>query len=200
MCRSSSPARPAPARTSWRARCTMRPLRSDQSFYELNCAGLPDDVLKLELLGAKKGALPGQPNTKIGLLQKAARGTLFPERCRYAQPADAVGVAARGDRGQFRTHRRDGDADHEHTADHRQSQRSVCRRGRRRLPVGPLLCDFHHRTVSAAPAGKDGGSRHPVAPTSLAIWQANIRSPLRVCRNSRWNFWAITTGRATCPS
>ena len=52
-------------------------LRSDQSFYELNCAGLPDEVLKLELLGARKGALPGLPNTKIGLLQKAARGTLF---------------------------------------------------------------------------------------------------------------------------
>ena len=44
-------------------------LRSDQSFYELNCAGLPDEVLKLELLGAKKGALPGESTTKIGLLQ-----------------------------------------------------------------------------------------------------------------------------------
>lgn len=52
-------------------------LRSDQSFYELNCAGLPDDVLMVELLGAKKGALPGMPTTRIGLLQKASRGTLF---------------------------------------------------------------------------------------------------------------------------
>ncbi len=52
-------------------------LRSDQSFYELNCAGLPDDVLMLELLGAKKGALSGTPSNKIGLLQKASRGTLF---------------------------------------------------------------------------------------------------------------------------
>ncbi len=52
-------------------------LRSDQSFFEINCAGLPDDVLMLELLGAKKGALPGLPGNKIGLLQKASRGTLF---------------------------------------------------------------------------------------------------------------------------
>ncbi|MEM1129127.1 MAG: sigma-54 dependent transcriptional regulator [Pseudomonadota bacterium] len=52
-------------------------LRSDQSFFELNCAGLPDEALRVELLGAKKGALPGLPNTKIGLLQKATRGTLF---------------------------------------------------------------------------------------------------------------------------
>lgn len=52
-------------------------LRSDQSFYEINCAGLPDDVLMVELLGAKKGAVAGNPNNRIGLLQKASRGTLF---------------------------------------------------------------------------------------------------------------------------
>jgi two-component system response regulator HupR/HoxA len=52
-------------------------LRSDQSFYEINCAGLPDDVLMVELLGAKKGALAGTPSNRIGLLQKASRGTLF---------------------------------------------------------------------------------------------------------------------------
>lgn len=52
-------------------------LRSDQSFFELNCVGLPDEVLRLELLGARKGAIPGLQNTRIGLLQKASRGTLF---------------------------------------------------------------------------------------------------------------------------
>jgi len=52
-------------------------LRSDQSFFAIDCTGLPDDVLRFELFGAKKGALPGLPNNKVGLLQKAARGTLF---------------------------------------------------------------------------------------------------------------------------
>ncbi|NHX28282.1 sigma-54 factor interaction domain-containing protein, partial [Escherichia coli] len=52
-------------------------LRSDQSFYEINCAGLPDEVLMAELLGAKKGSLNGSPSNRIGLLQKASRGTLF---------------------------------------------------------------------------------------------------------------------------
>ncbi len=52
-------------------------LRSEHSFYELNCAGLPDDLLKIELLGAKKGVIPGTRNNKIGLLQKASRGTVF---------------------------------------------------------------------------------------------------------------------------
>ena len=52
-------------------------LRSDQSFYELNCVGLPDEALRIELFGARKGAFARIPNTKIGLLQKASRGTLF---------------------------------------------------------------------------------------------------------------------------
>lgn len=52
-------------------------LRSHQSFFELNCAGLPDNVLMAELLGARKGAIAGNSTNRIGLLQKASRGTLF---------------------------------------------------------------------------------------------------------------------------
>lgn len=52
-------------------------LRSDHGFYELNCAGMSDELLMVELLGAKRGAVPGLPTNKIGLLQKADRGTLF---------------------------------------------------------------------------------------------------------------------------
>ncbi len=52
-------------------------LRSDQPFYELNCAGMSDELIMVELLGAKRGVLPGVPSNKVGLLQKADRGTLF---------------------------------------------------------------------------------------------------------------------------
>ncbi len=52
-------------------------LRSDHGFFELNCAGMSDELLMIELLGAKRGYLPGVPNNKVGLLQKADRGTLF---------------------------------------------------------------------------------------------------------------------------
>lgn len=52
-------------------------LRSEHGFYELNCAGMSDDFLMIELLGAKRGALAGAPSNKMGLLQKADRGTLF---------------------------------------------------------------------------------------------------------------------------
>lgn len=52
-------------------------LRADRPFYELNCVGLPDDVLEVELFGVKRGAVQGLAQTKVGLLQKADRGTVF---------------------------------------------------------------------------------------------------------------------------
>ena len=52
-------------------------LRADRPFFELNCTGLPDDVLATELFGLKRGAAQGVTQTKIGLLQKADRGTIF---------------------------------------------------------------------------------------------------------------------------
>ncbi|SMX30673.1 sigma-54-dependent transcriptional regulator [Actibacterium lipolyticum] len=52
-------------------------LRSDRPFYEINCVGLPETLLEVELFGAKRGVLPGVATNKIGLVQKADRGTLF---------------------------------------------------------------------------------------------------------------------------
>ncbi|NVO25508.1 sigma-54-dependent transcriptional regulator [Donghicola mangrovi] len=52
-------------------------LRSDKPFYELNVTGIDDDILELELFGARRGAVPGLASKKTGLLQKADRGTLF---------------------------------------------------------------------------------------------------------------------------
>lgn len=51
-------------------------LRSDKPFHEVNLTGLPDDLALIELFGAKRGVLPGGSN-KIGLMQRADRGTLF---------------------------------------------------------------------------------------------------------------------------
>ena len=52
-------------------------LRGDRPFHALNCAGLGEDLVALELFGAKRGVLPGVPVNKVGLLQRADRGTLF---------------------------------------------------------------------------------------------------------------------------
>ncbi|SFD20964.1 two-component system, NtrC family, response regulator HupR/HoxA [Salipiger profundus] len=52
-------------------------LRSDRPFYQVNCAGMSDDLLAVELFGAKRGAVPGAVQARAGLLQKADRGTLL---------------------------------------------------------------------------------------------------------------------------
>lgn len=61
-------------------------LRSDKGFFAINLAGLPADLAYVELFGAKRGVLPGGVN-KIGLAQKADRGTLFVEGIEHASEA-----------------------------------------------------------------------------------------------------------------
>ena len=61
-------------------------LRSDKPFYNLNLAGLPEDLAMIELFGARRGILPGGV-AKIGLAQKADRGTLFLAGIETASPA-----------------------------------------------------------------------------------------------------------------
>ncbi|MBL4929268.1 sigma-54-dependent transcriptional regulator [Fuscibacter oryzae] len=61
-------------------------LRSDRPFHAINLAGMPEDLAMVELFGAKRGVLPGGVN-KIGLAQKADRGTLFLAGVEHASPA-----------------------------------------------------------------------------------------------------------------
>jgi len=51
-------------------------LRADKPFYELDLAGLPEELSAIELMGAKRGALGGAV-ARVGLVQKADRGTLY---------------------------------------------------------------------------------------------------------------------------
>lgn len=51
-------------------------LRSDKPFFSFNLAGIPDDLIEIELFGAKRGVLPGGAN-RIGLFRKADRGTIY---------------------------------------------------------------------------------------------------------------------------
>ena len=61
-------------------------LRSDKPFHAVNLAGLTEDLAMIELFGAKRGILPGGVN-RIGLAQKADRGTLFVAGVEHASPA-----------------------------------------------------------------------------------------------------------------
>jgi transcriptional regulator with PAS, ATPase and Fis domain len=51
--------------------------RADEALVELNCAGLPRELVESELFGHEKGAFTGATQAKPGLLEVAHRGTLF---------------------------------------------------------------------------------------------------------------------------
>ncbi len=51
--------------------------RSDESFMDLNCAGLEREFLETELFGHERGAFTGAVHAKPGLLEIADRGTVF---------------------------------------------------------------------------------------------------------------------------
>jgi DNA-binding NtrC family response regulator len=51
--------------------------RADETFVDLNCAGLSKEFLETELFGHEKGAFTGAVASKVGLLEVAHRGTVF---------------------------------------------------------------------------------------------------------------------------
>jgi DNA-binding NtrC family response regulator len=51
--------------------------RARESIVELNCAGVPRDLLESELFGHERGAFTGATAVKAGLLEAAHRGTMF---------------------------------------------------------------------------------------------------------------------------
>jgi DNA-binding NtrC family response regulator len=51
--------------------------RAKESFVDLNCAGLPRELLESELFGYEKGAFTGAMAAKPGLVEAAHRGTMF---------------------------------------------------------------------------------------------------------------------------
>jgi DNA-binding NtrC family response regulator len=51
--------------------------RAQETFVDLNCAGLSREILESELFGHEAGAFTGATRRKIGLLEEAHRGTVF---------------------------------------------------------------------------------------------------------------------------
>ncbi len=52
-------------------------LRKEQTFVEMNCAAIPEDLIESELFGHYKGSFPGAAADKEGKFQRAHGGTLF---------------------------------------------------------------------------------------------------------------------------
>jgi DNA-binding NtrC family response regulator len=51
--------------------------RAEETFVDLNCAGISREFLETELFGHEKGAFTGAASAKQGLLEVADRGTVF---------------------------------------------------------------------------------------------------------------------------
>jgi DNA-binding NtrC family response regulator len=51
--------------------------RKTRSFFPINCAAIPENLLESELFGYEKGAFTGATGTKRGKFEIADRGTLF---------------------------------------------------------------------------------------------------------------------------
>jgi len=52
-------------------------LRKEETFVEVNCAAIPEDLIESELFGHLKGSFHGATDDKEGKFQKASGGTLF---------------------------------------------------------------------------------------------------------------------------
>ena len=61
--------------------------RADESFVDLNCAGLSPQFLETELFGHERGAFTGAVLAKAGLFEIAHRGTLFLDEIGDIDPA-----------------------------------------------------------------------------------------------------------------
>ncbi len=51
--------------------------RQDQSFVEVNCAAIPEELIESELFGHEKGSFTGATTQRRGKFDQAHRGTLF---------------------------------------------------------------------------------------------------------------------------
>jgi DNA-binding NtrC family response regulator len=61
--------------------------RKAQSFFAINCAAIPENLLESELFGYEKGAFTGAAGTKRGKFEIADRGTLFLDEIGDLSPA-----------------------------------------------------------------------------------------------------------------
>ncbi len=52
-------------------------LRKDESFVQVNCAAIPDELIESELFGHEKGSFTGATEKQIGKFELAHKGTIF---------------------------------------------------------------------------------------------------------------------------
>ena len=66
-----------------------------ENYVALNCGGMSDNLLDSELFGLEPGAFTGAQKRRIGKIEYASGGTLFPRRSRIDADEHADQAAAR---------------------------------------------------------------------------------------------------------
>ena len=162
-------AKPAPARNSWRARCTRKAIAPAGPFVTLNCAAVPAELIESELFGHEKGSFTGAAQRHTGKFEQAHRGTLFLDEIGDMPPAMQAKLLRVLEEGRSRAHRRRQTHERRRARGgrHASQPRATCRR--RRIPARPLSS---RRSFSRGAA-------------------AAARARVKICR--RW--WSILPGR-----
>ena len=159
--RARSPARPAPARSWSRARCTTPGPRRDRRFVTVNCSAVVETLFESELFGHVRGAFTGATDNKPGLFEAADGGTLFLDEIGelpLSVQAKLLRVLELGEVhrvGSLEPRRVDV---HVIAATNRDLRAEV---GRRPLPQRPLLPPQHRRGAAAAAARPARGHSLP---------------------------------------
>jgi CheY-like chemotaxis protein len=137
--------------------------RKTHSFFPINCAAIPENLLESELFGYERGAFTGATGTKRGKFEIADKGTLF---------LDEIGDLSLGLQGkvlrvieqrQFERVGGDGDAQRRHPAGRGDQQRSEGAGRPGGVPAGPLLPAVGVPDHRAPPARPPGGHPDPGA-------------------------------------
>lgn len=75
---------------------------AEREFIDINCAGIPGDLLESELFGYERGAFTGAVGKKEGLIEAANGGTVFLDEIRELNPVMQAKILTLLDTRRFR--------------------------------------------------------------------------------------------------